>query len=73
MLAAMMRRKLKVNRLAVICGTVSRLIASTMPTSRSVETMVMAMSAMSRYSITLTGRCCERAKVLSNDMERMVR
>ena len=36
MLQKMMRLKLQVSRLAVICGMVSRLIASTMPTMRRV-------------------------------------
>ena len=47
---------------------VSRLMASTMPTIFSVATMVMAMSVIIRYSMAVTGRCCERAKVLSNAM-----
>ena len=43
-------------------------MASTMPTSFRVATMVMAMSVISRYSSRQTGRCCERAKVLSKAM-----
>ena len=66
MLYAAMRPKLYVKRLAVICGMVSMLMASTMPTMRNVETMVMAMSAIMVYSTRLTGSRCERANSGSN-------
>lgn len=41
-------------------------MASTMPTIFSVATMVMAMRVIIVYSMIVTGRCCERANVLSN-------
>lgn len=60
--------KLNVKRLAVICGIVNRLIASTIPTMRSVDTMVIAIKIIIKYSIVLTGNRCERAKMVSNAM-----
>ena len=36
--------------------------------SLMVATMVMAMSVIIIYSIAVTGRCCDLAKVLSNAM-----
>ena len=47
---------------------VSRLMASTMPTIFSVATMVMAMSVIIKYSMAVTGRCCDLANVLSKAM-----
>ena len=72
-LQAMMRLKSWVSVLAVICGMVSRLMLNTMPTIRSVATMVIAMRAIMRYSIKSTGKRCERAKLASNATLRMVR
>lgn len=68
MLQNMMRLKLLVSRLAVICGMVSRLIASTMPTMRRVATMVIATKAIRPYSTSNTGSPCDCAKVESKDM-----
>ncbi len=61
----MILRKLLKNKLAVICGIVSNDRTRTIPTMRSVATMVSAMSAIRRYSIKLTGRWSERAYSLS--------
>ncbi len=72
MLPIMMRLKLLVRVLAVICGMVSKLMHSTMPTKRSVDTMVMAIRAIIRYSIKATGRRCERAKMGSKATLKMV-
>ena len=59
--------------LAVIWGMVSRLMASTMPTMRRVATMVMAITAISVYSIMSTGNCWARAKMGSNATLTMLR
>lgn len=64
----MMRLKLLVNKLAVICGSVSSDITNTIPTMRRHDTMVSAMNIMRRYSNKATGRCCERANSLSKAM-----
>ena len=57
----MMRWNRCENKLAVICGTVSSEITSTMPTMRRHATMVSAMNIISTYSNTCTGIPCERA------------
>ena len=62
----MIRLKLWVNRLAVICGSVSREMASTIPTIRRQETMVSAINIISRYSKAATGMRWERANSRSN-------
>ena len=59
--------------LAVICGMVSRLIASTMPTMRRVATIVMAIMAIRVYSITLTGNCWARENTGSKATLTMLR
>ena len=64
----MMRLKLLVNKLAVICGSVSSDITNTIPTMRRHDTMVRAMHIIRRYSNKATGRCCERANSLSKAM-----
>ena len=51
------------NKLAVICGTVSSEMTSTMPTMRRHATMVSAMNIISTYSKISTGIFCERAKL----------
>ena len=50
-----------ISYLAVICGTVSSEMTSTMPTMRRHATMVSAMNIISTYSNTCTGIPCERA------------
>ena len=67
----MMRLKLLVNKLAVICGSVSSDITNTIPTMRRHDTMVSAMNIMRRYSNKATGMCCERANSLSKAMAMM--
>ena len=47
--------KLWVNKLAVICGKVSREMASTIPTMRRHDTMVSAMNIIRIYSNKATG------------------
>ena len=59
------RLKLCVNRLAVICGRVSNEMTSTMPIIRRQATMVKAMNIISTYSKSVTGIRCERAYSLS--------
>ena len=65
----MIRLNLKVNRLAVICGMVSRDMASTIPTIRKESTMVRAINIIKIYSNTTTGIPCERENSRSNAME----
>ena len=50
---------------AVICGIVSKLIASTIPTILSVDTIAIAISAIIMYSMHLTCSPCDVAKVES--------
>jgi hypothetical protein len=57
-----------VNKFAVICGIVRRLMASTMPTILKVETIDNAMNAIIAYSMKVTGNFCDRAKVSSKAM-----
>ena len=57
----MMRWNRCENKLAVICGTVSSEMTSTMPTMRRHATMVSAMNIISTYSNICTGIPCERA------------
>ena len=59
----MMRWNRCENKLAVICGTVSSEMTSTMPTMRRHATMVSAMNIISAYSNTCTGMPCERGKL----------
>lgn len=51
--------------LAVICGIVRRLIASTIPTILSVDTIAIAISAIIIYSMNLTCSPCDIANVES--------
>ena len=60
---------LRVNRLAVTWGMVSMEMTITIPTIRRQATMVSAMNAIIRYSMAVTGRCCERANSASNATE----
>ena len=61
----MIRLKLWVKRLAVICGRVSNEMTSTIPIIRRHATMVRAMKNISTYSKNATGIRCERAYSLS--------
>ena len=59
---------LKVKRFAVICGRVSKEMASTMPTMRRHATIVRAMNTIRAYSKKVTGSFCERANSGSKAM-----
>ena len=61
--------KLWVNKLAVICGKVSREMASTIPTMRRHDTMVSAMNIIRIYSNKATGIRWERANSRSKAMQ----
>ena len=58
--------KSDVKRFTVICGSVSKLIRSMIPTRRIERTIVRAMQHIITYSIHLTGNPCVTAKSRSN-------
>ena len=64
----MIRLKLKVNKFAVICGIVSRDMASTIPTIRRQATILKAMNIIKRYSNRTTGMRWDFANSRSNAM-----
>ena len=68
----MIRLKLWLKRLAVICGRVSKDRTRTMPIIRRQATMVKAMNIINMYSKSATGMRCERAYSLSKAIWIMV-